>query len=302
MIVYSHSDCLDHQPPGGHPECAARMQAVGQGLEGLSLERREAPPGEEAEVLRCHPQSYLDRMKTPVAPQDCIALDGDTWLSPGSHRAAMRAVGGITAAVDAVLAGEDATAFVAARPPGHHAETARAMGFCLYGTAAIGVKRALDHHGLARVALIDFDVHHGNGSQDLLWDEARCFLAGSQQMPLFPGTGSAEERGAHNQILNLALRPSTDGAHMRRLYEQRILPALSDYRPELLIVSAGFDAHARDPLAQLEWQSEDFAWLGSRLFELSGGRMVSTLEGGYDLPALAASTAAYIGAISALAK
>ncbi|VDC23338.1 histone deacetylase family protein [Pseudogemmobacter humi] len=302
MLVYSHKDCRKHLTPEGHPERSARLEAVARGLEGLAVERRDCPLADEAEVLRCHPASYLAKVKAAVPREGLAALDGDTWLSPGSHRAALRAVGGMAAAVDAVLAGEDSAAFVAARPPGHHAERERAMGFCLYGTAAIGVKRALDHHGLSRVAVVDFDVHHGNGTQDLLWDEARCLFAGSHQMPLFPGSGSAAERGAHGQILNLPLAAGTDGAHMRRQYERAILPALADYKPELLIVSAGFDAHGDDPLAALDWEAGDFAWLAARLWDVSGGKLVSTLEGGYDLPALAASVAAYVGTMTDLSR
>ncbi len=211
----------------------------------------------------------------------------------------MRAVGGMGAAVDAVVAGGGA-AFVAGRPPGHHAETARAMGFCLFGTVAIGAKRALDLHGLTRVAVVDFDVHHGNGTQDLLWDEGRCLFASSHQMPLYPGTGRPEERGAHGQVLNLPLRGGTDGRAMRAAYERVVLPAVADWRPDLVLVSAGFDAHRDDPLAGLEWEAEDFAWLAARLWEVSGGRVVSSLEGGYDLDALAASVAAYVGEMARL--
>ena len=299
MLLFSHDDCLGHVTPPGHPERVERLAAVTRGLDGITLERRAAPLADRAEVLRCHPAAYHDRIRDAVPDQGLAQLDGDTFLSPGSYRSAMRAVGGMVAAVDAVVTGQAGAAFNAARPPGHHAETATAMGFCLFGTAAIGVKRALDHHGLTRVAVVDFDVHHGNGTQDLLWDDARCLLAGSQQMPLFPGTGAADERGAHGQIVNLPLRAGTDGTHMRRAYEREILPALADWRPELLIVSAGFDAHEADPLAGLDWEADDFRWLAARLHEVSGGRVVSTLEGGYDLDALAASVAAYVGEMAA---
>ena len=300
MLVFSHAECDGHVTPLGHPERVERLRAVEAGLEGLAVERRDCPPGDEAEVLRCHPAGYLARVKLAVPAEGWAQLDGDTFLAPGSHRAAMRAVGGICAAVDAVVAGEAGAAFVAARPPGHHAETAQAMGFCLYGTVAIGAKRALDHHGLARVAVVDFDVHHGNGTQDLLWDEARCLFVSSHQRPLFPGTGAPEERGAHGQVLNLPLRAGSDGAAMRAAYERGILPALADWRPDLVIVSAGFDAHAADPLAGLAWQAEDFRWLAAGLWEAAGGRMVSALEGGYDLDALAASVAAYVGEMTRL--
>jgi acetoin utilization deacetylase AcuC-like enzyme len=255
----------------------------------------------DAEVLRCHPAAYLAKVRRAVPEAGFVALDGDTILSPGSLDAALRAVGGICAAVDAVMAGEAQAAFVAARPPGHHAETATAMGFCLFGTVAIAAKRLLDHHGLARVAVVDFDVHHGNGTQDLLWEEARVMFASSHEMPLYPGTGRPDERGAHGQIVNVALRAGSGGAAMRAAYEGTILPALEDFAPEFVLISAGFDAHAADPLASLEWDESDYAWLTGRLCDVAarhaGGRVVSTLEGGYDLEALAASVAAHVGVL-----
>jgi acetoin utilization deacetylase AcuC-like enzyme len=253
--------------------------------------------GEEAEVLRCHPARYLGRLKHGVPASGFAQLDGDTWLSPGSYTAAMEAVGGICAAVDAVLAGEVTNAFVAARPPGHHAETETPMGFCLFGTVAIAAKRALDHHGLSRVAIVDFDVHHGNGTQDLLWDETRCLFVSSHQMPLYPGTGSPREVGAHGQILNIPLREGTGGAAMRAAYEAQVFPRLEAWQPDLLLVSAGFDAHRADPLAGLEWEAEDFAWLTRRLRAFAGGRVVSSLEGGYNLPALAQCVATHVLAL-----
>jgi acetoin utilization deacetylase AcuC-like enzyme len=285
--------------PPGHPERVDRLRAVEAGLAGLAAERRDCPTGDDPEVLRCHPAGYLAAVKAAVPSEGWAQLDADTFLSPGSVAAAMRAVRGICAAVDAVAAGGGA-AFVAARPPGHHAERARAMGFCLFGTVAIGAMRALDHHRLARVAIVDFDVHHGNGTQDLIWDEERCLFASSHQMPLYPGTGDASEVGAHGQVLNLPLRGGSGGAAMRAAYERVILPAVADWRPDLLLVSAGFDAHAADPLAGLEWEAADYAWLAARLWEVSGGRMVSTLEGGYDLSALAASVGAFCGELARL--
>ena len=299
MLVFSHQAGLGHVTPPGHPERVERLAAVEAGLTGLAVERRECPFGDEVDVLRCHPAGYLAAVKRAVPATGWAQLDADTFLAPGSSDAAMRAVGGVCAAVDAVVA-DGGAAFVGCRPPGHHAETARAMGFCLFGTAAIGVKRALEVHGLGRVALVDFDVHHGNGSQDLLWDEGRCLFASSHQMPLFPGTGRADEVGAHGQVLNVPLRGGSGGAMMRAAYERLVLPALADWKPDLVLVSAGFDAHRDDPLAGLEWETEDFAWLAARLWEVSGGRVVSTLEGGYDLDALAASVAAYVGEMARL--
>ena len=296
-LVYTHPGCERHVTPPGHPERAERLAAVGRGLVGLAIERRDCPLGDEAEVLRCHPAGYLARVKAAVPTEGWAQLDGDTFLSPGSYDAAMRAVGGICAAVDAVVNGEAKTAFVAGRPPGHHAERETAMGFCLFGTVAIGAKRALDHHGLERVAIVDFDVHHGNGTQDLLWDEGRCLFVSSHQMPLYPGTGRPEERGAHGQVLNVPLRSGSGGKAMREVYELVVFPVLTAWKPELLLLSAGFDAHADDPLAGLEWQAEDYGWLTDRLCDFAGGRVVSSLEGGYDLDALAASVAAHVGVL-----
>lgn len=297
MLVFSHPDCAAHVTPQGHPERVERLVAVERGLAGMAVQRRDCPLADEAEVLRCHPARYLERVRGAVPADGWAQLDGDTFLSPGSYDAAMRAVGGICAAVDAVVTGEAKTAFVAGRPPGHHAEHDTAMGFCLFGTVAIGAKRALDHHGLGRVAIVDFDVHHGNGTQDLLWDEARCLFVSSHQMPLYPGSGRADERGTHGQILNVPLRPGSGGAAMREVYERVVFPALDAWKPELLLISAGFDAHVDDPLAGLEWQADDYRWLTDRLCDFAGGRVVSTLEGGYDLDALAESVAAHVGVL-----
>lgn len=301
MLVFTHEDCAQHVTPPGHPESVDRLLAVNRALAQLPMVRAKSPLAEDAEILRCHPAAYLAKVRRAVPTEGWVALDGDTILSPGSLTAALRAVGGIAAAVDAVMAGQERTAFIAARPPGHHAETATAMGFCLFGTVAIAAKRLLDHHRLSRVAIVDFDVHHGNGTQDLLWDEPRILFASTHQMPLYPGTGSAQERGAHGQILNHPLRPGTGSAAMRAAYETHILPALDAYAPEFLLISAGFDAHESDPLASLNWQTEDYTWLTRRLCDIADrhahGRIVSTLEGGYDLAALQASVAAHVGVL-----
>lgn len=299
--IWWHDDCLGHVTPPGHPERVDRLAAIRAALPVQGVVWREMPLAGREEVLRCHPGRYFDWIAGVVPDQGWEQLDGDTYLSPGSLTAALRAVGGMAAAVDAVLAGEVTNGFVAARPPGHHAEAERAMGFCLFGTVAIGAKRALDHHGLTRVAVIDFDVHHGNGTQDLLWEEDRVMFASTHQRPLYPGSGRPEERGAHGQILNVPLRPGSGGAEMRAAYDDIILPELEEFEPELILVSAGFDAHAADPLAHLEWTEDDFAWLTHRLCDLArahcGGRLVSTLEGGYDLDALAASVAAHVNVL-----
>jgi len=297
MIYFSHDDGLNHETPPGHPEQVARLEAIRSALAGFDLDRREAPLGEDADILRCHPQSHIDHIVGSAPTVGWRSIDADTHMSPGTLTAARRAVGGCTAAVDGVLDGESRTAFVGCRPPGHHAERETAMGFCFFGNVAIAAKRALDHHGLARVAVVDFDVHHGNGTQDLLWDEGRALFISSHQMPLYPGSGHAHERGAHDNVLNLPLPGGTGGHEMRLVYEDAVFPALLAFRPELILISAGFDAHRADPLAGLMWETEDFTWLTARLCDVAeavcGGRIVSTLEGGYDLQALGASVAAH---------
>jgi acetoin utilization deacetylase AcuC-like enzyme len=295
VLVYAHSACAGHVTPPGHPEQVARLMAVARGLAGLKVSRREMPLGTDGDVLRCHPTGYLARVRAAVPETGWVPLDGDTYLSPGSVEAALRAVGGACAAVDAVMTG--GRAFVAARPPGHHAETETAMGFCIFGTVAVAAKHAMEVHRLTRVAIVDFDVHHGNGTQDLLWDEARCRFISSHQMPLYPGSGAASERGAHGQIINIPLREGSGGAAMRAAYERDVFPVLADYAPELLLISAGFDAHVDDPLAGLCWHAADYAWLTQRLCAIAGDRVVSCLEGGYDLDALSDCVAAHVGAL-----
>ena len=302
--LLSHPDCLGHVTPPGHPERVARLEAILKALEApqfAALRRVEAPLADAADILRCHPQRYIDRIAAAEPARGWASLDADTHLSPGSLDAARRGVGAACKAVDMVLAGEAKNVFCATRPPGHHAERETAMGFCLFGNVAIAAKRALDHHGLARVAVMDFDVHHGNGTQDLLWDEKRALFASTHQMPLYPGTGDRHETGAHNNILNVPLPPGAGGQAFRSAMEGMVLPALDDFAPELLLISAGFDAHADDPLAQMQLREADFAWATGRLCDIAGkhcaGRVVSTLEGGYDLPALAASAAAHVGVL-----
>lgn len=296
--LFTHPDCDLHAEPPGHPEQAARLATIAGALEGMDLKRIDAPLGEEADILRCHPAAYIARIRAAIPAKGWAQVDGDTYLAPGSFTAASRGVGAVCAAVDLVLAGGAKNAFVATRPPGHHAETNTAMGFCLFGNVANAAKRALHHHGLSRVAIVDFDVHHGNGTQDLLWDEGRVLFASSHQMPLYPGTGAADEVGAHRQIINLPLRPGSTGTDMRQLYDAHIFPAIDAFKPELILISAGFDAHRDDPLANLNWRTEDFAWLTQRICDLAdihcAGRVVSALEGGYDLDALAAATAAHV--------
>ena len=298
VIWYSHPAGVEHVMPRGHPEQVARLQAVENALSPLRLARREAPQGTDDDVLLCHPRRYLDRIRAAAPAAGSVALDGDTHMSPGTLEAALRGVGGTIAAVDAVLDGEAGAAFVGCRPPGHHAETETPMGFCIFGNVAIAAKHALERRGLSRVAVVDFDVHHGNGTQDLLWDEERVLFVSSHQSPLYPGTGAPSERGAHGQIVNVPLGPNTRGVEMRQAYREKVFPRIDDFAPELILISAGFDAHLADPLAGLRWQEEDFAWITDWLCDAAEthceGRIVSTLEGGYDLDALATSVAAHV--------
>ena len=296
--LITHADCLRHDTPEGHPEQVARLEHVLHALETLDLKRVAAPMAAEDDVLRIHPVDHLRALRSARPIEGYAQVDGDTFLSPGSLDAAFRAAGAAVRAVDLVLTGEVQNAFAAIRPPGHHAETETAMGFCLFGNAALAAKHALDHHGLKRVAVVDFDVHHGNGTQDLLWDEPRALFITSQQMPLWPGSGRVDEDGAYGQILNMPLAPDSAGPEMRAAYEDQAFPRLRAFKPELIIISAGFDAHGDDPLASLNWSTTDFAWLTAELCalaaELCQGRIVSTLEGGYDLNALAQATRAHV--------
>ena len=296
--LITHAECLDHVTPDGHPERVARLEHVLHALQGLDLRREAAPLVDTAHLTYVHPQSHIESIIAAQPAEGLHQLDADTWMSPGSVNAALRAAGAVVRAVDLVLDEEVGNAFCAIRPPGHHAETETPMGFCLFGNAAIGAKHALEAHGLSRVAVVDFDVHHGNGTQDLLWNEARALTITSQQMPLWPGTGDPSERGAHDNVLNVPLAPRSGGAEMRAAYEAQVFPRLRAFQPELIIISAGFDAHQDDPLAELQWSTEDFRWLTRELCalaaELCDGRIVSTLEGGYDLSALAISARAHV--------
>jgi len=296
--LITHEDCLEHLTPTGHPEQVARLEYILDALKEINLLRVSAPMAADDDILRIHPLEYISYLKGSLPQTGYKSLDGDTHISSGSLTAAYRAAGGVLRAIDIVLSGEAKNAFVAVRPPGHHAETQTAMGFCLFGNVALGAKHALDFHGLKRVAVIDFDVHHGNGTQELLWDESRCLTFTSQQMPLWPGTGSKEEQGNFNNIVNIPLPPGSSGVLMREKYEMLVFPALQEFKPELILVSAGFDAHEADPLAELNWSTEDFSWLTERICKIAsdccGGRLVSTLEGGYDLEALAESVKAHV--------
>ncbi len=304
-LLYTHSACLEHDPGIHHPESPARLRAVLAALSGplfADLERREAPQAAIDDLLRLHPRHHVERILNAVPTAGLVALDADTILSPASGRAALHAAGAVTAAVDAVVARKGDNAFCAIRPPGHHAEPDRAMGFCMFNNAAVGALRARDVHGIERVAVVDFDVHHGNGTQAAFEADDSLFYASTHQYPLYPGTGAASETGVGN-IVNVPLRPMSGSGPFRRAFRERVLPALDDFRPKLVIVSAGFDAHRSDPLAQLMLDEDDYAWVTEKLVDLAGrhaqGRLVSTLEGGYDLVALGASAAAHLRVLMA---
>jgi acetoin utilization deacetylase AcuC-like enzyme len=288
----------------GHPECPDRLRAVLQALEReefADLIRDQPEEATEEQLLRAHPADYIAAiLGVRPEPGDYVALDADTIMCHGSARAALLAAGAAVRAVDEVCEGKVRRVFCATRPPGHHAERRRPMGFCLFANAVIAARHAQAVHGLTRVAICDFDVHHGNGSQDCTENDPTILFASSHQMPLYPGTGAASETGMGN-IHNVPLPPGASGAEFRRAWSEKLLPAIEAFAPELIVISAGFDAHARDPLAQLRLTEADFAWLTSELCALSdrvcGGRVVSLLEGGYDLQALAQSAAAHVRAM-----
>jgi acetoin utilization deacetylase AcuC-like enzyme len=298
---YSHPIYLEHITPPGHPERPDRLRAIAQVLEHESfaaLDRVEAPRGDAATVLYAHPEEYLRRIEAAVPEQGIVRVDADTSMSPKSYEAALTAVGAANAAVDDVFSGRAANAFVAARPPGHHAEKATAMGFCLFNTAAIAARHAQRAHGAERVAIVDWDVHHGNGTQDIFWDDPSVLYCSTHQMPLYPGTGAKSETGSEGTIVNAPLLPHDGSDAFREAFRTRILPALDDFRPDFIIVSAGFDAHHRDPLAEIDLTEDDFDWATGELMEragrFAGNRLVSLLEGGYDLQGLALSTAVHV--------
>ena len=304
-LLFTHPVCLDHDPGRHHPESPARLRAVLDALadpEFARIDRREAPEAALEDLLRVHSRPHVERLLHAVPKSGHVGIDADTILSPASGAAALRAAGAVVAAVDAVVAGEADNAFCAVRPPGHHAEPARAMGFCLFNNIAVGALRARAVHELHRVAVIDFDVHHGNGTQAAFEADDGLFYASTHQSPLYPGTGSASETGVGN-IVNVPLRPMSGSSQFRAAMTQRILPALEAFRPELVLISAGFDAHRSDPLAQLMLDEEDYTWVTEKLIEIAyrhaGGRLISALEGGYDLAALGASAAAHIRVLMA---
>jgi acetoin utilization deacetylase AcuC-like enzyme len=299
--LITHPACLAHNAGEWHPECPDRLRAVLAALEAeefAPLLRESAPRATREQLALAHPRDYVEAiLSIRPGPGELVQLDGDTAMNEGSAEAALRAAGGAVHAIDAVMQGWARAAFVATRPPGHHAEPSRPMGFCLFNNAAVAAHWARSKHGLRRIAVVDFDVHHGNGTQAMFASDPKLFYASSHQSPCYPGTGHRHERGSGN-IVNVPLPPYSDSAAFRAAWSGTILPALDKFAPELLIVSAGFDAHKADPLAQIMLETEDFVWITRELVAIAdrhtGGRIVSLLEGGYDLHALAASVGAHV--------
>lgn len=301
--VFSHSACLAHDTGPAHAESPARLAAVTAGLRETypDLEWREAPRASRGQLLRVHCESLLHAV-LETRPTERIWLDPDTILSPASAEAGLRAAGAVVAAVEQVLKGEAKRAFCAVRPPGHHATCSAAMGFCLFNSIAVGAAHALDKFGLSRIAIADFDVHHGNGTQAIFDLEPRVVFASSHQMPLYPDSGHANDRGVNN-IFNAPLPPGAGSMQFREAWRTRLLPQLEAFRPQLIMISAGFDAHRLDPLAQLQLDADDFGWITGELVAIANrhadGRVVSSLEGGYDMQALRESCIAHVGALRA---
>jgi acetoin utilization deacetylase AcuC-like enzyme len=305
-LLVSHPAFARHETPRGHPERVDRILAVAQTLGEPAFDglvRMEAPEASLDAIARCHPMTYLEALRS-LSPHDdegFVPIDADTSMSPGTFEAALRAAGGAVLAVDEVMGGRADNAFLAARPPGHHAEPARAMGFCFINNAAVAARHAQAVHGAERVAIVDFDVHHGNGTQAIFWSDPSVLYASTHEMPLYPGTGSARETGEAGTIVNAPLRAGDGGEAFRAAVDETVLPRLRAFGPDLVIISAGFDAHRRDPLANLNLVEADFLWATEALMDAAAtacdGRVVSVMEGGYDLQALAGSVAVHVGAL-----
>ena len=303
-LYLGHPAALDHQMPLGHPERPDRIRAIERALEHerfATVVREQAPLGDFDRVALAHPEAYIAQLQSAAPREGMVRIDEDTVMSPGTLEAALRGAGGAVRAVDEVIQGHVANAFVAMRPPGHHAERVRAMGFCFFNNAAIAARHAQQRYGAERVAIMDWDVHHGNGTQDIFWSDPSVLYASTHEMPLYPGTGALSERGEHDTIVNAPLAAGDGGEVFREAFEAAVLPRIDAFQPDLIVISAGFDAHWRDPLASLNLTEADFAWATQRLMDLAdrhaGGRVVSLLEGGYDLEGLAKSTAAHVNAL-----
>lgn len=306
-LVYSHSACLEHKPGPSHPESPERLKAVLNALQSpefSDLKWQDAPMGTREQVVLVHTPDFFDQVEFNAPASGYMPLDGgDTVMSPGSWEAVMRCVGAACAGVDAVLNADAHNVFCATRPCGHHAEPDRAMGFCIFNQAAIAAAYAYEVHKLERVAVIDFDVHHGNGTQAAFFNRPEMMYASSHQSPLYPGTGSKKETGVANNIVNVPLPPGCNSELFRTRIEAEMLPAIRAFNPELIIISAGFDAHHSDPLAGLNLQDDDYSWITEKLMQIADetcqGRIVSILEGGYSLGGLASSTKAHVKALMA---
>ena len=304
-ILFSHPVFQRHEVPPGHVEHPGRYEAVERAMQARdfdALDRRVPPLATSDEIERVHPTQFRLAVEEASPATGLAQLDADTFMGPSSLEATRRAAGGAVAAVDAIIAGEAQNAFVAARPPGHHAEPERAMGFCFFNSAAIAAMHAR-FRGSKRVAVVDFDVHHGNGTEAALWHDENAFFASSHEWPQYPGTGRESDRGAFDNICNAPLATGEGGVAFRRVWGERLLPALSDFDPDFIIISAGFDAHAADPLGGLNLVEDDFVWATKEIAaiarDMAEGRVISVLEGGYDLPALASSAAAHVKALMA---
>ncbi len=303
-LLVSHPAALDHLMPLGHPERADRIRAIEHALEQerfAALVREPAPMADLHSLELAHPEDYVVAIRDACPREGFVRIDEDTVMSPGTFEAALRGAGGAVLAVDEVMSGKAANAFVAMRPPGHHAERRRAMGFCFFNNAAIAARHAQRNHGAERVAVMDWDVHHGNGTQDIFWDDASVLYCSTHEMPLYPGTGARSERGAHGTIVNAPLAPGDGSEAFREAFQSVVLPAIDNFSPDFVVISAGFDAHWRDPLASLNLKEGDFGWATERLMDIAdrrcAGRIVSVLEGGYDLDGLAKSVAAHVDAL-----
>jgi len=300
-LILSHKDCLSHIEPTGHPEQVMRLLEVINRLKSEDFKNliwKEAPIATNEQILLGHSKKYVEFIENIQTSKHINHLDADTYFGIGSLNAAKRGVGANISAVNGVMSGEFNNAFSAVRPPGHHAETEKAMGFCIFGNVAIAAKYAIENHKLKRVAVVDFDVHHGNGTQEILWDNPNVLFVSTHQMPLWPGSGTHEEIGKHQNILNIPIQANTDGPTFKQKFDEIILPRLDSYEPEILIISAGFDAHYKDPLANIELMTEDYEWITHRLCDIADehadGRIISSLEGGYNLAALADSVAVHV--------